>query len=59
MTKASIPTEKSEKQRDKTQNASENFEYTPIADRLRTVSWSNDNHETGVLKELTGFQPSY
>ena len=25
------------------------FEYTTIADRLRTVSWGNDSHPTGVV----------
>ena len=37
MTKAPIPTEKSKTQRDNT----ENFDYTTIADRLRTVIRSN------------------
>ena len=27
-----------------THNATKNFDYTTIADRLKTVSWSNDNH---------------
>ena len=49
MTKATTPTEKSEKQRDNTKNATNNFDYTTIADRLRTVSWSNDSHRTGVV----------
>ena len=35
MTKAPTPTEKSEKQRDNT-NTHKNFDYTTIADRLRT-----------------------
>ena len=26
------------------------FDYTTIADRLRTVSWSNSSHPTGVVK---------
>ena len=29
-----------------------NFDYTTTADRLRTVSWSNDNHPTGVVKPV-------
>ena len=33
-----------------TQNVIINFDYTPIADRLRTVSWSNNSHPTGVVK---------
>ena len=38
------PTEKSKKQRDNIKNAAKNFDYTMIADRLRTVSWSNSSH---------------
>ena len=30
----------------------ENFHYTTIADRLRTVSWSNNSHSTGVVKPV-------
>ena len=30
-------------------NATQNFDYTTIADRLRTVSWSNSSHPTGVV----------
>ena len=29
--------------------ATKNFDYTTIADRLRTVSWGNDSHPTGVV----------
>ena len=36
------------------ENATKNFEYTGIADRLRTVSWSNDSHPTGVVKPVYG-----
>ena len=54
MTKAPTPTEKSKKQRDKTKNATKNFDYTTIADRLRTVSWENDSHPTGVVKPVYG-----
>ena len=39
MTKAPTPTEKSKKQRDNIKNATKNFDYTMIADRLRMVSW--------------------
>ena len=28
----------------------QNFDYTTIAGRLRTVSLGNDNHQTGVVK---------
>ena len=50
MTKAPTPTEKSKKRRDNTKTATKNFDYTTIADRLRTVSWGNDSHPTGVVK---------
>ena len=40
MTKPPIPTENSKTKRQHT-NATKNFDYTMIADRLRTVSWSN------------------
>ena len=30
-------------------NATKNFDYTSIADRLRTVSWGNDNLSTFPL----------
>ena len=49
MTEALTPTEKSKKQRDNTKNATKNFDYTTIADRLRTVSWGNDSHPAGVV----------
>ena len=29
-----------------------NFDYTTNADRLRTVSWSNDTYPTGVVKSV-------
>ena len=31
-------------------NTTNKFDYTTIADRLRTVSWSNSSHPTGVVK---------
>ena len=43
MTKAPTPTEKSKNDRDNIQNATKNLDYTTIADRLRTVSWSNSS----------------
>ena len=52
MTKAPTPTEKSKEQRDNITNATKNFDYTTIADRLRTVSWSNTSHPTGVVKPV-------
>ena len=50
MTRAPSPTEKSKKQIDNTKNATKNFDYTMIADQLRTVGWGNDSHSTGVVK---------
>ena len=50
MAKAPTPTEKSNKQRDNIKNATKNFDYTAIADRLRTAIWSNSSHPTGVVK---------
>ena len=44
-----IPTENS-KSNGQHKNATKNFDYTTIADRLRTVSWSNNSHSTGVVK---------
>ena len=31
------------------------FDYTTIAHRLRTVSWSNNIHPTGVVKPMYGY----
>ena len=47
--KSPIPTENSKTKGQHT-NATKNFDYVTIADRLRTVSWSNDSHPTGVVK---------
>ena len=33
-------------------NATKNFDKTTIADRLRTVSWNNNNHSTGMVKPV-------
>ena len=38
--------------RDNIKNATKNFDYTTIADRLRTVSWSNRSYPTGVVKPV-------
>ena len=35
-------------------NATKSFDYTTIAVRLRTVSWGNDSHLTGVVKPVNG-----
>ena len=53
MTKAPTPTEKSKKHMT-TQKATKNFDYTMIADRLRTVSWGNDSHPAVVVKPVNG-----
>ena len=54
MTKALTPTEKSKKELDNTKTPPKNFDYTTIADPLRTVSWGNDSHPTGVVKQMNG-----
>ena len=33
-------------------NVTKILDYTTIADRLRTVSWSNRSHPTGVVKPV-------
>ena len=47
--KALTPAEMSKGQSDNTNNATKKFDYTAVADRLRTVSWSNHGHPTGVV----------
>ena len=37
------------------QNATENFDYTTIADQIRTVSLINNSHPTGVVKPVYGY----
>ena len=41
-----------------TQKCHQNFHYTTIADRLRTVSWDIDSHQTGVVKPVNGNLPT-
>ena len=53
MTKAHTPTEMSKGQSDNINNATKKFDYTAVADRLRTVSWSNYSHPTGVVNRFT------
>ena len=48
MTKTATPTEK----KPKPKNATKNFDYTTIADRLRTVSGSNNSYPNGVVKPV-------
>ena len=52
MTNAPTLTEKSKKQRDNIKNTTKNFDYTTIADQLRSVSWSNSSYQTGVVKPV-------
>ena len=52
MTKTPTPTEQYKKQRDDHKNATKNFDYTTIADRLRMVSWGNDTQRTVVVKPV-------
>ena len=52
MTNAPTLTEKSKNQRDNIKNATKNFDYTTIADRLRTVSWSNGSYPTDVVSSV-------
>ena len=54
MTEAPTPTEMSKGQSDNTNNATKKFDYTTIADRLWTVSWSNYSHPTGVVNRFMG-----
>ena len=52
MTKAPTPTEKSKKAMWQHKNATKNFDYKTIADRLRTVSWRNNSHPIGMVKPV-------
>ena len=45
---------KLKKKKRKHTNATKIFDYTTIADGLRTVSWSNDSYPTGVVKRVNG-----
>ena len=53
MTKVHTPTEMSIRQSDN-KNATKKFDYTAVADRLRTVSWSNYGLPTGVVNLVYG-----
>ena len=52
MTKAPTLAEKLKGQSDNTNNATKKFDYTAVADRLRTVS--NYGHQTGVVNLVYG-----
>ena len=59
MTKAHTVPEMSKEQSDNTNNATKKFDYTAVADRLRTVSWSNYGHPTGVVNLGLRAKPSH
>ena len=54
MTKAPTPAGMPKGQSDNTNNATKKFDDTAVADRLRTVSWSNNDHPTGVVNLVYG-----
>ena len=54
MTNAPTPTEMSKGQSDNTNNATKKFDYAAVADRLRTVSWSNYGLPTDVVNLVYG-----
>ena len=49
------PTTTKTKQSDNT-NATKNFDQSKTVDRLGTVNFSNDSHQTGVVKPVLGIQ---
>ena len=54
MTKTPTPTENS-KTNGQHKNATKNFDFITITDRLGTVSLSNNSHQTGVVKPVYGY----
>ena len=57
MTKAPKTHRKKQKmQCDITKTSTKNFDYTMIADRLRTISWGKDSHLSGVVIPVYGSQ---
>ena len=50
---------KTKKHSDNNTNATKNFDYTTIADQLRTVNWGNDSHPIGVFKPVSDRIPSF
>ena len=54
MTKAPTPTEMWKGQSDNTNNATKKFDYTAVADRLRTVSWVTTATQLVWLAWFTG-----
>ena len=54
MTKVPYTDKKIKKATWQHKNPTKTFDYTTIADRLRTVSLGNDSHPTGVIKPVYG-----
>ena len=52
MTKNFTPSESPTKWQHK--DATKNFDYTTMADQLKTVSLSDDSHPSGVVKPVYG-----
>ena len=52
--KSPYTTEMSKGHNDNTNNATKKFDYRAVADRLRTNSWSNYGHPTGVINPVYG-----
>ena len=53
MTKTPVHTENSKT--NGRQNVTKNFDNTTIADRLKTVSWSDNSHPTDVVTPVYGY----
>ena len=51
MKKAPTTPEKNIKGNVTTKNATQNFDYTTIENRLRAISWSNTSHPTGMVRQ--------
>ena len=52
MTKKTLHPQKNPESNVATQKRHQNFDYTTISDRLRTISWSNNSNPTGVVKPV-------
>ena len=52
--KAPTPVEMSKGQSDNANHATKKFDYTAVADRHRTVNWSNYGQPTGVVDQFYG-----
>ena len=58
MTKAPSPTENSKKQNDNIKTPKK-IDYGTIADRRRTVSWNDNNHQAGLFEQVYGIPNSH